>query len=76
MISTILAALSFAVTNKDTLEQLGANVVDMFDKARNLVSNDTTSTAAERVTALTKIDAMEVQVDARVEELGRIAPNS
>lgn len=76
MISTVLAALSFAVTNKDMLEQLGVNVVDMFTKGRNLVSNDTTTTPEERTAAQAQIDALEAQINARVDELGRIAPNS
>lgn len=76
MISTILATLSFAVTNKDMLEQLGVNVVDMFTKGRNLVSNDTTTTPEERAAAQAKIDGLEAQINARVDELVRLAPNS
>lgn len=76
MIAIVLAALSALVTNAPAFIALGADVVDLFDKGKALISSDTASTPAERAAALSEIEGLEAQRDARLEELRVQAPNS
>ncbi len=75
MIATIVSALGYVVANYQTFIDLGADVVDMFDKGKALVTSDEASTPEERDAALAEIADLEARRDARLEELRQQAPN-
>ena len=75
-IGSIVEALQALVTYGPALAAMGADVVDLFDKGKALVSSDTASTPEERAAAMAEIAGLEAQRDARLEELRTQAPNS
>ena len=76
IIPLVMSGLNLIMTNLPAFEALGLDLVEVFDRSKAIVTGDTTSTPAEREAALSEIASMEVQRDARLAELGRIAPNS
>lgn len=75
-LAAILAALAAAVTHADAFMALGVSFVDLFDKSKALVTSHTASTPDERAAAMLVIEDLEAKRDARLDELGRLAPNS
>lgn len=72
----ILAAVGALVAQAPAFVALGIDIVDAFGKAKALIAGDTASTPEERAAAMTEIEALEAQRDARLEELRLQAPNS
>jgi hypothetical protein len=75
-IGSIVSGLGYVVANLETFKALGADIVGMFTAGKALIASDTASTAEERASALSEIEALEAQRDTRLEALKRLAPDS
>lgn len=68
-LATIVSSLGMLATNAPAFVALGVDLVDAFDKGKTLIASHTASTPEERVAAWNKISDLELQRDARLEEL-------
>lgn len=75
-LSSIVSTLALIAANMPAFIALGADVIGLFEKGKELISSDTASTPEERASALSEIADLESQRDAALEALRQQAPNS
>lgn len=72
----MLTAIAAVAANLPALLQLGFNVYDFIAGARQRLSETSGLPAADLVAANMAVDQLEAQVNARVDVIGKLAPNS
>lgn len=77
VLAEIIAFLSTATNALPVLSALGVNIADTVSNARSLISGQAGTATADELAAATKAcDDLEAAFNARVDELGKLAPES